>query len=161
MAIALTDVMLNDSATSVILVRQAIQKFKKIQRTSESSGPEILTALHTSHFLLAILLEQKGLQEEAADVRDRMSQFLPDSVEATLELARAYAWESQLYGRGKPRLSGHDLKVIRHYHRQTIELLESACSRGLSDLKLLGDDPKFMPLFRYRRFRELVERGDQ
>lgn len=156
MAIALSDAMLENTDTAIPLVRSAIDAFKKIDESRPEDSPiDTRMALHTSHFMLAALQERKGLKDEAEATRLQMEIYTPQSADAALQLARTYAWESQIYGRGKNELSESDLFFIKQYHRQTLDLIETALSRGFQDVASLENDPNFMPLFRYERFRHL------
>ncbi len=160
MAIALSDAMLEKPNSAIPQVHSAIAEFKEIQKKMARTPAEqanIRIALHTSHFLLAALLERTDRADEAEKIRQQMKNFTPSSADAAFQLAKTYAWEAQIYGRGKPQLSDNDLFFVKQYHRQIMSLIETAVASGFTDMALIEKEPNFMVLFRYKRFRDLLD----
>ena len=156
MALALSDTMLENHDAAIQNLQVAIEGLKQVDE-SGTAAPNFWIALHTSHFLYAALLERVGRSDEADHTREQLKKFLPNSAESAIQLARAYAWESQIYGRGKPELSENDLFFIDQYHQQTIELVEVAIANGFNDYSSIQNDPNFQPLFRHAKFRNLID----
>ena len=161
MAIGLSETMQNKLESSADKIRQAIGIFddlknSQVRGSEPRSQPNYSMALHTSNFLLATVLQKLGKVDQAEEIRMTQQQFQPESPGEILGLAQAYAWESQIYGRGKDTLSETDLFVLKRYHLQTIELLQAANKKGPGIIKTVKNDPRFDPLYRYESFRELI-----
>ena len=143
---ALSHSLLNQPEDAISKCRIAIDQLnhaESLRETALINDPDQGNfGLETCHFLLACALEQTG-DPEFKTAQQSSSQFRPGTIDGILELSRAYALESQLYGRGQREFKPSDRFMIERYHKKIVTLLTAAKEKGFEDFASIESDPAY------------------
>ena len=158
---ALSYAMLDEPEKAVQLCRKTINQLKQVSELRDKSGGDENheqgnLGLETSHFLLACALERIG-DQSFQNTRKQSAQYRPKTNDGIVELARIYALESQLFGRGKREFKQSDRFLIKRYHDKIIALLTAAKEKGFNDFASIEADPAYFALYKETEFRNLLE----
>lgn len=154
---ALSHALLNQPEDAISKCRNAIDQLKHADSLRDTGNdPELGNfGLETCHFLLACALEQIG-DSDYKTAQQASSQYRPSTIDGILALARAYALESQLYGRGQREFKPSDRFMIQRYHEKIVMLLTAAKEMGFEDFSSIESDPAYFGVFRNPEFRSLL-----
>ena len=158
---ALSYAMLDEPDKAIQLCRKTIDQLKQVAALRNKSGTDENAeqgnlGLETSHFLLACALERIG-DQSFQQTREQSTQYRPKTIDGIVELARIYALESQLFGRGKREFKQSDRFLIKRYHDKIIALLTAAKEKGFNDFASIEADPAYFALYKESEFRKLLE----